>query len=115
MKKHFYKWITICLLPTFAITQTARADAAPEIEETTLQPAAEQVPLEVPSITYGDLDEEEDEPILEGASVSEGSDAVEKQRKKQFWTNLILAASAVVVAVVSILVVSTDNGKAPTN
>ncbi len=111
MRKHMSAWIVII---SFAISPMARADTGPEIQQEEL--AEENTPERVvvsPQEPYGDLEEtyeaDEDENPY-GNPVSTSTNSAEQARKKEFWRNIILASVAVVVAVVSILVVSNNNG-----
>ena len=64
------------------------------------------------SETVESPNETEDDENPVGSPVAPADTTAEsKKSNRQFWTNLIIAGVAVVVAVVSILVVSNNNGK----
>ena len=82
-------------------TETIAESAPAEAEATT--PAAE------PAVVARDIDEEDDE-NPKGTPVAPSTNSAEKAKKREFIRNIALACSAVVVAVVSIILVSNNNG-----
>jgi hypothetical protein len=110
------------VIASFAFSPLAHADNGSEATPTEQAPT---IPAEIPTLPpaqevvspqepYGDLEEvwdEEEETAPEGTVVTTSSNETEKTRKRQFWTNIAIASVAVVIAVVSILVVSNNNGK----
>jgi len=107
MKKNIIAWTLIVAICTLHAPPSLRADAyEPETKET-LVDASYSDTSELEMNSTGD-DLEDEEPI--GTPVQPGDNAVQKKQNKEFWKNIILASVAVVVAVVSILVVSNNNG-----
>ena len=110
------KTLKALMIATFAFSPLARADVGSDVTVEEVQTPAPAQEVVSPQEPYGDLeeawDEEEDE-NPQGTEVNASSNSAEKARKRQFWTNLTIACAAVVVAVVSILVVSNNNGKSP--
>jgi hypothetical protein len=119
MKKYLLSWKTILVIATFTLSPIGYADShGPEVptEETVGEmptPAPDQEVVS-PQEPYGDLNEDDEEveedenPV--GTAVSTSTNDAEKSKKRQFWTNIVLASVAVIVAVVSILIVSENNG-----
>lgn len=58
-----------------------------------------------------DIDDEDEDVTPQGTPVAPETNTAQKARNREFWKNLILASTAVIVAVVSILIVSNNNGK----
>lgn len=122
MSKKFLTWTLILAFATCHSPSFVRADGAQEPNNIT-EPAEptrqeEQQPYAAPqSIDTNiqdpstlDEDSEDDETPV-GTPVNPANPATSKSANRQFWTNILIAGVAVVVAVVSILVVSNNNGK----
>jgi hypothetical protein len=92
---------------TVTETQTAPQDAQVEPIAPAQETSSSAAETE-PTIVETDI---EDDETPQGTPVSPSDNSAEKTKNKEFWRNIILAATAVVVAVVSILVVSNNNGK----
>ena len=84
-------------------TETIAESAPAEAEAEATTPAAE------PAVVARDIDEEDDE-NPKGTPVAPSTNSAEKAKKREFIRNIALACSAVVVAVVSIILVSNNNG-----
>lgn len=112
MKKHLFTWKTALVLTSFSLSPLAHADvASTEVVGEVEQPTP-QLEFVSPQEPYGDLNEadeaDDDDETPQGTPVSQSSNSAEKAKKKEFWKNIILATTAVIVAVISILVVSND-------
>lgn len=90
-----------------------RADSAinEAAAEETIDPSnmTSTSPSTTDEVAPATTEEEDENPV--GSPVSPADNAAQKKGNRQFWTNLIIAGVAVVIAVVSILVVSNNNGK----
>lgn len=100
---------------TFHSPSYLRADGA---EETVESSQASETIDETPETSSPEASapqdagsESEDEEEPKGTPVAPADNSAQKSRNRQFWTNILIAGVAVVVAVVSILVVSNNNGK----
>ena len=118
MKNNSTIWITLTLIASISFSPLAQARVdtnAPEISNENQQSAPPPVYVD-PGSPYGDLSEtydDEDDVEPYGTPVHTSENSAEKAKKREFWRNIILATAAVIVATVSILVVSNNNGKDP--
>ena len=92
------------VIASFALSPLARADSAPEVATTEQAPT---IPAEVPNLPadqkvvspqepYGDLEEsweEEEGENPQGTEVTATTNEFEKKRKREFWRNIIIAAT----------------------
>ncbi len=79
------------------------------VQETSPVEAAPVTSTEEPIATSRDI-EEEDEENPKGTPVSPSTNSAEKAKKRELTKNILLAVAAVTVAVVSIILVSNNNG-----
>lgn len=116
MSKKFLTCILILAFSTCHSPSFLRADspASVDIQEDPLTPSQSsgETPYSPPNEpNTPEPAEEIDDETPQGTPVNAADPATKKSSNRQFWTNIIIAGVAVVVAVVSILVVSNNNGK----
>lgn len=105
--------ISIFTACVFTLTSLpGRADViSEEIQQELI--AGEVTPSAEPAPVADSIDNEttdEDYSAPQGTEVSKSDDSSKKAEKKQLWRNIGLAVSAVVVAIVALLVVGNNNG-----
>jgi hypothetical protein len=118
MSKKFLTWTLILAFATCHSPAFIRADGSQEStniqEETLVEPSSpNEQPTSTPteSSEFSEQEATEDEEDPQGAPVNPTDSSEQKKSNRQFWTNLSIACVAVLIAVVSILVVSNNNGK----
>lgn len=116
MSKKFLTWTLIVAFATCHSPAFIRADSSQESIEATEQsidPSSqiEQTEQATTPSNASTQEEAEDNENPVGTPVEPTNPETQKSAKRQLWTNIIIAGVAVIVAVVSILVVSNNNGK----
>lgn len=113
MRKKILTYTLILSFSIYSSPSLVHADSA--VNEATMEETID--PSNMTSTSPSTPDEvaptttEEDDENPVGSPVAPADSTNQKKGNRQFWTNLIIAGVAVVVAVVSILVVSNNNGK----
>lgn len=88
--------LSVLTIAAVLLSPYARADGAEEEE-----------PPSTEAVTTAPENEED---IEEGVPVSKGSGDPERNAKRRMWQNIIIATSAVVVAVTALVLVSSNQG-----
>ncbi|MBS0627833.1 MAG: hypothetical protein JSS09_06440 [Verrucomicrobia bacterium] len=111
MSKKFLTWTLILAFATCHSPAFITADSVQDPIETTqeVSPLASQ-PEQSVDAAVPSSEEVDDEETPKGTPVNPTNPTESKKTNRQFWTNILIAGVAVVVAVVSILIVSNNNG-----
>ena len=106
--KKITTWILLLAFSTVHSPNFLQADSAGQPMEITKETQEASTQGEVRSL---DVEEEDAEP--QGAPVSPSSNVTKNAKKKELVRNLFLAGTAIAIAVVSMIIVSNNNGKNP--
>ncbi|MES2199307.1 MAG: hypothetical protein V4489_03985 [Chlamydiota bacterium] len=117
MSKKFLTWTLILAFATCHSPAFIRADSSADnyqesvaAPEQTVEPTSQtEQPASTPDTSTQEESENEEDP--NGTPVNPTNPSTHKSANRQFWTNLLIAGVVVFVAIVSICVVSNNNGK----
>jgi hypothetical protein len=116
VEKRIFKLAAITVLLTFSSTAFTQTNQTPPPAAESSEAAMSSTELantEVsnpPIADSMDDDNDVDDSTPQGKPVGKASEDGAKQAKRKMWGNIALAVSAVIVAVVALIVVSNNNG-----